>query len=64
VLAYEHGAIVDGRTVTTVLPTDIITIGDEMYLHAMVCEGVGTVCWTELHRSTDNGEAWSHTGLT
>ncbi|MGH3659769.1 MAG: DUF4185 domain-containing protein, partial [Micromonosporaceae bacterium] len=36
VLAYEHGAIIDGHTVTTVLPTDIITIGDEMYLHAMV----------------------------
>ncbi|MGH3775349.1 MAG: DUF4185 domain-containing protein [Pseudonocardiaceae bacterium] len=64
VLAYEHGAIIDGHTVTTVLPTDIITIGDEMYLHAMVCEGLGNVHWTELHRSTDNGETWMHTGVT
>ncbi len=64
VLAYEHGSVIDGRTVTTVLPTDIITIGDEMYLHTMVCEGLGNVHWTELHRSTDNGQTWRHTGVT
>jgi D-arabinan endo alpha-(1,5)-arabinofuranosidase len=64
VLAYEHGSVIDGRTVTTVLPTDIITIGNEMYLHVMVCEGLGNVHWTELHRSTDNGETWSHAGVT
>ncbi|HEX8759615.1 MAG TPA: DUF4185 domain-containing protein [Pseudonocardiaceae bacterium] len=64
VLAYEHGTVIDGRTVTTALPTDIITIGNEMYLHVMVCEGLGNVHWTELHRSTDNGETWRHTGAT
>jgi hypothetical protein len=37
VLPCEHGSVIDGRTVTTVLPTDIITIGDQMYLRAMVC---------------------------
>ena len=62
VLAYEHGSVIEGRTVTTVLPTDIITIGEEMYLHVMVCEGLGNVHWTELHRSTDNGETWRHAG--
>lgn len=34
----------------------------EMYLHVMVCAGLGDVHWTEVHRSTDNGESWEHTG--
>jgi len=63
VLPYRHGSIIDGRTVTTILPTDIITIGDEMYLHVMVCEGLGNVHWTQVHRSKDNGETWTHTGV-
>ncbi|MGH3866096.1 MAG: DUF4185 domain-containing protein [Pseudonocardiaceae bacterium] len=62
VLAYEHGSVIDGYTVTTVLPTDVITIGEEMYLHVMVCEGLGNVHWTELHHSSDNGQTWSSTG--
>lgn len=62
VLAYRHGSVINGRRVTTVLPTDVITIGDEMYLHVMVCEGLGNVAWTELFRSTDNAETWLPTG--
>ena len=54
----------DCAAVSTVIPTDIITIGNEMYLHVMVCEGIGNVHWTEVHRSTDNGEIWNHTGAT
>ncbi len=64
VLAYEHGSRIGGRRVTTMLPTDIITLGNEMYLHVMVCEGLGNVHWTELHRSIDNGETWTQTGRT
>jgi hypothetical protein len=64
VLDYRHGSVINGCTITTVLPTDAITIGDEVYLHAMACEGLGTVHWTELYRSTDNGETWQHTGAT
>jgi len=63
VCVYKHGSIIDGHRVTTILPTDVITIGAEMYLHVMVCEGLGRVHWTELHRSTDNGETWEHTGV-
>ena len=63
VLAYEHNSVIDGRMVTTVLPTDVITVGEEMYLHVMVCGGLHNVHWTELHRSTDNGETWEHTGV-
>ncbi|MEV5540978.1 DUF4185 domain-containing protein [Saccharopolyspora shandongensis] len=61
-LPYRHDSMVRGRRVGTVIPTDVITIGDEMYLHVMVCEGLGNVHWTEVHRSADNGESWAHTG--
>lgn len=63
VLNYEHGAIIRGQRVTTMLPTDLIKIGNAMYLHVMVCEGLGNVRWTELHRSPDNGETWEPTGV-
>ncbi|MER5388667.1 DUF4185 domain-containing protein [Saccharopolyspora sp. NPDC002686] len=63
-LDYEHDSVVRGRRVTTTLPTDVITIGGEMYLHVMVCEGLGNVHWTEVHRSTDNGETWHRTDAT
>ncbi len=64
VLDYRHGSLIDGRVVTTVLPTDMITIDDEVYLHVMVCEGLGNVHWTEVYRSADNGQTWEHTGAT
>lgn len=51
------------RRVTTVLPTDVITVGDTMYLHVMVCRELGNVRWTELHRSRDNGETWQPAGV-
>jgi len=50
------------RRVTTVLPTDLITVGGAIYLHVMVCRELGNVRWTELHRSTDNGVTWRPTG--
>lgn len=51
------------RRVSTVLPTDIITIGDAMYLHVMVYqEPPKVVHWTEVHRSVDNGVTWHPTG--
>ncbi len=66
VVRYVHHGIRrwgrDVRRVTTVLPTDVITIGDEMFLHVMVCRELGNVRWTELHRSRDNGVTWRPTG--
>jgi len=50
------------RRVTTVLPTDLITVGDALFLHVMVCRELGNVRWTELHRSLDNGVTWRPTG--
>ncbi|WP_233576077.1 DUF4185 domain-containing protein [Saccharopolyspora rhizosphaerae] len=63
-LSYEHESIIHGHPVSTVLPTDLITVGNAMFLHVMVCQGLGNVHWTEIHRSTDNGETWQHTGAT
>lgn len=63
-LDYQHDSMISGQQVSTVIPTDIITIGNTMYLHVMVCQGIGNVHWTEIHRSTDNGETWQPTGAT
>jgi hypothetical protein len=57
----QHG--VRWRRLTTVLPTDVITVGDTMYLHVMVCRELGNVRWTELHRSRDHGRSWHPTGV-
>lgn len=50
--------------VSTILPTDVITIGNTMYLHVMACQGLGNVRWTEILASTDNGVSWERTGAT
>ncbi|WP_017604961.1 DUF4185 domain-containing protein [Nocardiopsis alkaliphila] len=55
---YDH----DNPVFTTVLPSDVITIGGSMYLHAMVNNGLGNVVWTEIWRSDDSGATWVHTG--
>ena len=49
---------------TTVIPSDVITIGSRMYLHAIVNgPAFGSVRWTELWKSDDSGATWQHTGL-
>lgn len=63
-LSYKHESKISGMHVSTVIPTDVITIGDEMFLHVMVCAGIGHVHWSEIHRSTDNGETWWPTGTS
>ncbi|MDX2357886.1 DUF4185 domain-containing protein [Dietzia sp. PP-33] len=55
---------VHGRGCSTVLPSDVLTIDDTMYLHVMVNEGLGTVTRTEIHRSRDDGRTWEPTGVT
>lgn len=64
VVRYRHDSVINGSRVTTILPTDVITVDDRMYLHVMVCEGLGNVHWTELHCSTDNGETWHPIGTS
>jgi hypothetical protein len=62
VVDYRHRRKWDGCHVVTVLPTDLLRVGDTLYLHVMVCRELGHVWWTELHASTDNGSSWRPTG--
>ncbi|NUP08190.1 MAG: DUF4185 domain-containing protein [Polyangiaceae bacterium] len=59
ILAYEHNDVH-----STWLPSDAITIGDRMYLHYMVNQGLGNVLWSEIAYSDDNGENWTTSGTT
>ena len=60
--AYQLLDYVHGDGCSTVLPGDVLTIGDTMYLHVMVNEGLGTVTRTQICRSTDDGRTWEPTG--
>ncbi|WP_086562855.1 DUF4185 domain-containing protein [Streptomyces africanus] len=55
---YDH----DNPEYSTVLPSDVITLGDSMYLHTMVNKGLGNVVRTEIWRSDDSGASWVPTG--
>jgi len=44
---------------TTWLPSDALTIGNRMYLHYVVNQGLGNVQWTQIAYSDDNGENWT-----
>ncbi|GLZ56136.1 DUF4185 domain-containing protein [Actinomycetospora sp. NBRC 106378] len=46
------------RRISTVLPTDVITLGDDVWLHVMACRELGHPRATELHRSRDSGDTW------
>jgi hypothetical protein len=58
VVRYPHGGRIAGERVTTILPTDAITVADTVYLHVMVCEELGRVHWTQFLRSRDSGRSW------
>ncbi|WP_288049699.1 DUF4185 domain-containing protein [Nocardia sp.] len=53
---YDH---TDG---TTVLPSDVITIGQDIFLHVMINRGLGNVERTEIWTSSDDGRSWRPTG--
>ncbi len=55
ILDYDHG----DPNFSTWLPSDVITIGDRMYLHFIVNAGLGNVRWTQIAYSDDNGEHWA-----
>ncbi|MCW2517060.1 MAG: putative secreted protein [Mycobacterium sp.] len=48
--------------ISTVLPSDLLRVGDSLYLHAMVNRGFPEVIWTEIWRSDDCGVSWQHMG--
>jgi len=50
------------RGISTVIPSDLLRVGDTLYLHAIVNQGLHNVVWTEIWRSDDNGESWHNLG--
>lgn len=42
----------------TVLPTDVIRIGDSLFLFATACQPFPRVIFSEIWRSDDSGESW------
>jgi Domain of unknown function (DUF4185) len=48
--------------ISTVIPSDLLRVGDSVYLHAIVNRGFGNVIWTEIWRSGDSGISWTHMG--
>ena len=62
---YIHDDATTGWTrggISTVIPSDLLCVGDSIYLHAIVNRGFGNVIWTEIWRSDDNGVSWTHMG--
>lgn len=50
------------RKISTVIPSDLLRVNDALYLHAIVNRGFGSVVWTELWKSVDNGVTWRRLG--
>jgi hypothetical protein len=48
--------------ISTVIPSDLLVIGQTMYLHAIVNRGFGNVIWTGIWSSDDNGVTWQEMG--
>ncbi|MEO3761431.1 DUF4185 domain-containing protein [Mycobacterium sp. B14F4] len=60
---HDHESIGWTRSgVSTVIPSDLLTVDGSIYLHAIVNRGFGTVVWTEIRRSDDNGVTWTRLG--
>ena len=59
---HSHNPGLLRRGISTVIPSDLLRVGDTLYLHAIVNQGFGNVVWTEIWRSDDDGETWVHTG--
>jgi hypothetical protein len=74
---YTHRAGPSGRPrrgISTVIPSDLLWVGDSLYLHAIVNRGFGNVVWTEITRGlwscgktpaplTAPGETWGELSL-
>lgn len=50
------------ENISTIIPTDAITIGDTIYLAGCVNRGFANVIWSGIWTSTDNGETWNDSG--
>ncbi len=59
---HRHNPGLLRRGISTVIPSDLLRVGDALYLHAIVNQGFGNVVWTEIWRSDDNGMSWRNLG--
>ncbi len=50
------------REISTVIPSDLLRVGDTLYLHVIANRGFGNVVWTEIWASDDSGISWRHLG--
>jgi hypothetical protein len=58
---YPHRSAVSPRSrrgISTVIPSDLLRVGDALYLHAIVNRGFGNVVWTEIWCSDDSAVSW------
>ena len=59
---HRHNAGLLRRGISTVIPSDLLRVGDALYLHVIVNRGFGNVVWTEIWVSADDGLSWRHLG--
>ncbi|MCW1957665.1 MAG: DUF4185 domain-containing protein [Mycobacterium sp.] len=59
---HRHNPGLLRRGISTVIPSDLLRVGDTLYLHAMVNQGLHNVAWTETWRSDDSGLSWQKIG--
>lgn len=59
---HRHNPGLLRRGISTVIPSDLLRVGDALYLHAIVNRGFSNVVWTEIWRSDDDGMTWRHLG--
>lgn len=57
---FAHELVPYDLPVTTMLPGDIIRLGDTLYLWLMANHDFGNVNYTEVWTSTDSGATWQH----
>lgn len=48
--------------ISTVIPSDLLVVGQTIYLHAIVNRGFGNVIWTGIWSSDDSGVTWQEMG--
>ena len=56
-ISYQHG-----DEISTIIPSDLIRIGNTIYLQAVANQGFGNAVWSGIWTSTDNGATWQDSG--
>jgi D-arabinan endo alpha-(1,5)-arabinofuranosidase len=59
---HDTGPLWASGGISTVLPSDLLSVGGMLYLHVIVNRGYPHVIWTEIWSSRDCGVTWEHMG--